>query len=187
MSEETRTGDHAETARDTLQTLLAVPHLKAQDPRAGKGVLAQARKCARCNALEQDLDLDSIPVILLTVPARPVTEPPILSKDDRFVQRAREVVEAHLNDPAFNVDRMAAVLARDRSTVYRRLRSLVGQSCVEFIRSIRLEHAKKLLSARAGSVSEVAYAVGFQSHSHFSNQFVKKYGVTPSTYMRASR
>jgi len=75
----------------------------------------------------------------------------------------------------------------ERSTLYRRLRALVDQSAVDYIRSVRLEHAAHLLSRQAGSISEIAYGVGFKSLSHFSASFSKQYGVTPSVYMRASR
>jgi AraC-like DNA-binding protein len=47
---------------------------------------------------------------------------------------------------------------------------------------MRLERAAEMLGARAGSVSEVAYAVGFKSVAHFSNAFRDRYGCRPSTF-----
>ncbi len=47
---------------------------------------------------------------------------------------------------------------------------------------MRLERAGQLLRAGAGTVSEVAYGVGFKSLSHFSRRFREHYGVAPSDY-----
>ena len=49
-------------------------------------------------------------------------------------------------------------------------------------RTTRLERAARLLHARAGTVSEVAYAVGFRSVSYFSTCFHERYGVPPSAF-----
>ena len=51
-----------------------------------------------------------------------------------------------------------------------------------FIIEIRLERASRLLQEQAGSTSEVCYAVGFKSLSHFSKRFRDKYHVTPTRY-----
>jgi len=119
--------------------------------------------------------------------ASPPEDERVWSAEERFLQHVREVIGAHLADSTFGVEQLATALAMERSTLYRRLRALVDQSVVDYIRSVRLEHAAHLLSGRAGSISEIAYGVGFKSLSHFSASFSKQYGVTPSVYMRAPR
>jgi transcriptional regulator GlxA family with amidase domain len=47
---------------------------------------------------------------------------------------------------------------------------------------MRLERAAAMLEAGAGSVGEVAYAVGFKSVAHFSNAFHEMHGVRPSAW-----
>ena len=47
---------------------------------------------------------------------------------------------------------------------------------------MRLERAAQLLESGAGSVAEVAYAVGFKSVAHFSNAFNELHGVRPSAW-----
>ena len=46
----------------------------------------------------------------------------------------------------------------------------------------RLERGARLLAEGSGTVSEVAYGVGFKSLSHFSRRFSKKYNQSPSDY-----
>ena len=47
---------------------------------------------------------------------------------------------------------------------------------------MRLERAALLLEQRAGTISEVAYAVGFRDAEYFSRLFRQAYGIPPSAY-----
>ncbi|WP_257998855.1 helix-turn-helix domain-containing protein [Fischerella thermalis] len=42
--------------------------------------------------------------------------------------------------------------------------------------------AKKLLKQRKNLISEIAFQCGFNSQSHFTQQFRKMTGVTPKMY-----
>ncbi len=108
---------------------------------------------------------------------------PIASADAVFVERVRGVVEAHLDDESFGVIELAAAVGLSRSQLHRRLQAVLGESPSDVMRAFRLERAADLLRARAGLVSEIAYAVGFRSISYFSTCFHQRYGRTPSAYM----
>ncbi|MCR4878629.1 MAG: helix-turn-helix domain-containing protein, partial [Bacteroidales bacterium] len=58
----------------------------------------------------------------------------------------------------------------------------------DYINDFRLEEAKALMdgmnSDRLYSLDEVAGMSGFNSYSTFLRSFAKKYGLTPSKYMR---
>jgi len=105
------------------------------------------------------------------------------SRDEAFLERVRQVLEAHLADSDFNVDALADAVSQSRSQLYRRLRELLGQSPSELIQGFRLERGADLLAARAGTVSEIAYGVGFKSVSHFCRRFRARHGMSPSTYI----
>jgi signal transduction histidine kinase/ligand-binding sensor domain-containing protein/DNA-binding response OmpR family regulator len=102
--------------------------------------------------------------------------------DRKFIDQVRTAIEAHLGDEAFSVERLAAGVAQSRGNLHRRLRELLGESPSDLIRRMRLERAAALLEAGAGSVGEVAYAVGFKSVAHFSNAFNELHGVRPSVW-----
>ena len=112
----------------------------------------------------------------------PLSHPPDrpASADDAFVAAVRDAIEARLGDDAFDVAALAAALGQSRSTLNRRTRDLLGTAPSDLLRAARLDRAVRLLDARAGSVSEVAYAVGFKSVAHFSNAFLAHTGVRPS-------
>jgi AraC-like DNA-binding protein len=105
-----------------------------------------------------------------------------ISSDVAFLERVRLVIEGNLEDETFNVDTLADEVGLSRVHLYRRLRRLIDRSPSELIRTIRLERGAQLLAQEAGSISEVAYGVGFKSVSHFSRSFREHYGCTPSKY-----
>lgn len=104
------------------------------------------------------------------------------SVDRTFLELVRATIEAHLADEDFTVDQLAGAVGISRVHLYRRLQQTLGESPSALIRTFRLERAAQLLAQQAGSVSEVAYGVGFKSVSHFSRVFRKQYGHVPSEH-----
>ena len=51
-----------------------------------------------------------------------------------------------------------------------------------FIRSFRLKQAAYLLAYNKANISEVAYAVGFSSHSYFTTSFREHFGMSPKEF-----
>lgn len=115
-------------------------------------------------------------------PARPTDSLEITSSDDAFLQHLRTTVEAHMADETFKVEHLADALGLERSYLYRRMRALTNESPSAYLRHVRLERAAALLAGKAGTVSEIAYGVGFKSVPHFSTCFRKRYGCSPSAY-----
>ncbi len=59
-----------------------------------------------------------------------------------------------------------------------------GTSPVKYINSLRLSHAKDLLSSGMYSVTEVSTLSGFSALPYFCREFKKKYGISPSVLAR---
>ena len=60
-----------------------------------------------------------------------------------------------------------------------------GMTFPEFINDLRLTYAKELLlSDRDLNVKRVAQLCGFGTTSYFSQQFKKKFGMTPQEYKK---
>jgi len=106
----------------------------------------------------------------------------ITSVDEAFLQKAVALVEAHLEDEAFSPDDLAREVGMSRAQFYRKLRALTDQPAGLFIRSIRLQRAADLLKQGAGNVTEIAYKVGFSSHSYFTKCFREHFGMSPKEY-----
>jgi len=115
------------------------------------------------------------------------TETAIESSDQRFVQQALEIVEKNLSDPAFSVEGLSHALYMSRISVYKRLLSLTGKTPIEFIRSIRLGHAARLMEKSQLTVAEIAWEVGFNNPKYFTKYFKAAYNMLPSAYISAKK
>ena len=102
--------------------------------------------------------------------------------DQAFLSNALHILEDNLDDPEFRVVKLAEALALSRGQLHRKFKALVNQSVSEFIRSYRLERAAAFLNDKTHTVGEIAFRVGFNNLSYFSECFKKKYGVPPSEY-----
>lgn len=107
----------------------------------------------------------------------------VVDKGDRdFILKATSLVENDLSNddisPAFLADEMNI----SKAQLYRKLKDLVGMAPVEFVRSIRLEKAARLLKTTSLTAQEIMYSVGFNNKSYFYREFGKKYGMSPKEY-----
>jgi DNA-binding response OmpR family regulator len=99
-----------------------------------------------------------------------------------FDEQVRRAVREHLADPDFSVADLAEEVALSRSHLTDKVKDTLGQTPTALLRSMRLERGAELLASETGTVTEVAYAVGFNSLSYFSRCFKEEYGVPPSSY-----
>ena len=93
-----------------------------------------------------------------------------------------DIIIRNIDNSALSAEDVAREAALSKMQLYRKLKSLVGMSPTEFIRSIRLENALKLLKTSNKTVQEIMYACGFANKAYFYREFQKKFGVTPKQY-----
>ena len=101
------------------------------------------------------------------------------SIDEKFITRVKEVIEKHLSEEDFSIEEFASEIGMSRSQFHRKLKAIVGKSASQYVRSIRLNIAKKMIEEKKGNISEVAYLVGFSSPSYFSYCFKQEFGYSP--------
>lgn len=99
---------------------------------------------------------------------------------ERWRQKLDAAIAQHLDEPEFGIEALAGEMHADRSQLFRKCKELLGVSPSEYLRDERLRRGHTLLEQRAGNVSEVAYAVGFESLSSFTRAFKTRYGYPPS-------
>ena len=102
------------------------------------------------------------------------------SMDERFLQSIKEQVEANISNEFYTVEELARAVGFSRSQLHRKLKALTDKSPNQLIREFRLARAKELLEQKAGSVSEIAYQVGYSNLSYFSKSYKDAFGVSPS-------
>lgn len=60
----------------------------------------------------------------------------------------------------------------------------MGMNFVEYLTNIRMREAQKLLANPRYSIAEIAEMTGYRDVSHFSSNFARKYGMTPSAWRK---
>jgi signal transduction histidine kinase/DNA-binding response OmpR family regulator/Tfp pilus assembly protein PilF len=105
------------------------------------------------------------------------------SVDAEFMKKMLQEVEVNMGNPDFSVDMLCKAVGVSRTTLHKKLKSIVNQSATEFINHIRMKRAAQLIKQKAGNISEIAYDVGYNSLSYFSRQFKKQFGITPREMM----
>ena len=70
--------------------------------------------------------------------------------DEVFLTKVLTVVQRHLQDPTFDVERLGREVGLSRSQLHRKLRALTNQPPTLLIRSIRLQRAAELLAHKTG-------------------------------------
>ncbi len=97
--------------------------------------------------------------------------------------RLRPLVQSNVHDSGFGAEQLAAAASLSYHQLYRKLREELGATPSRYIRGVRVECAAELLRTEAGTVTQVAYAVGFESLSYFRRAFRERYGTSPSDYV----
>jgi len=108
------------------------------------------------------------------------SEVTVASMDQKFLERLKEIVEANMEEEDFTVKELSTKAGMSDRQLERKLKALIDQTPNQFIRSMRLQRAKQLLEQNAGTVSEIAYMVGFNNIPYFSKAFRDAFGKPPS-------
>jgi len=100
-----------------------------------------------------------------------------------FLNNCIAFIEKELDNPLLGVNTLARQMTMSAPVLYKKLYKLTGLSVNEFIKSIRMKSAVKLIRQKELNVSEIAYSVGYSDPKYFSREFKKYYGKTPSRYL----
>ena len=106
------------------------------------------------------------------------------SVDQVFLQSIADLIEVHIDDEMFGVEKMANKLLLSRSQLHRKLKAIANLTPSQYIRNYRLHRAKDLLESKAGTVSEIAFQVGFSNPSYFAKVFQDLFGQLPSDVLK---
>jgi signal transduction histidine kinase/DNA-binding response OmpR family regulator/ligand-binding sensor domain-containing protein len=104
----------------------------------------------------------------------------INSTDEIFIGRIVTAIEENIASEKLGVEFLSAQIGFSRVQLYRKVKALTGESVQSFIRNYRLKRASELLRKGYGTVSEVAFASGFNNLSYFTRCFREFYGKSPS-------
>jgi DNA-binding response OmpR family regulator len=107
-------------------------------------------------------------------------KPAIVSTDEKLLQKIFEVVRVNMNKADLTVDTVSLEVGLSKTILYKKIKQLTGLSPIEYIRSLRISEAAKLLRTQKYKVYEVVYMVGFSDLKYFRKCFIKEFGYPPS-------
>ncbi len=105
------------------------------------------------------------------------------SVEENLYTRISKTLQEHLDDSDYGVRELSEEVGISRVHLNRKMKERYGLSPNAFIKSFRLKQAAHLLVNNRVNVSEVAYKVGFSTHSHFSSSFREFYGMSPKEFV----
>lgn len=109
----------------------------------------------------------------------------ISMKSDRnkLYGKVLDYIRGHIDDPELSVEKMSADLGMSRVHLNRKLKEAGSASPNALVKSIRLKQAASLLVHNKVNVSEVAFKVGFTTHSYFTRAFRDYFGMSPKDFV----
>ena len=103
-----------------------------------------------------------------------------------YVSQALSYINLHYAEAGLSVQEVASSVGVTGDYLSRQFRQVTGIPVQEYLRRYRFARSMELLQSEM-SVGDVAAAVGFGSLCHFSREFKKELGVTPTQYRAQGR
>ncbi len=103
---------------------------------------------------------------------------------DGFLKAVNLVIQKRIDDPRLSVEDLSKAVYLTRFQVHRRLKAATGMNATQYIRSIRLEKAQKMLSETSLPIAQIAIEVGFSDAGFFSRVFKESFGKPPSAFRK---
>jgi len=103
-------------------------------------------------------------------------------EDKELMLNITRIIHQQMDNESLTLDYIAGEMAISKMQLYRKMKELTGQTPTEYIRSIRLKQAEKLLKTTNNTVQEIMYVCGFNNKAYFYREFAKKYHLTPKEY-----
>jgi transcriptional regulator GlxA family with amidase domain len=103
---------------------------------------------------------------------------------DRRVQRVIVFMEAYLDQP-LSVNDLAKSVNLSTWRLCHIFKTETHRPPLQYLRTLRMQHAKRLLETTFLSVKQIMTEVGVRDASHFVRDFKTTYGLSPTKYRRS--
>lgn len=125
-------------------------------------------------------------VVGLACIARNMADAPDKLRPYMEMNEVLEYVRGHYAEP-IRIEELAGLLNLSPSQFERRFKKVFGITPTKHILNVRIRAACHLLSTTNETIAGIALESGFYDHSHFSRNFQKALGISPSEYREAGR
>ncbi|UKS24247.1 helix-turn-helix domain-containing protein [Paenibacillus sp. HWE-109] len=105
---------------------------------------------------------------------------------DPRIEEVLRLLSQLMREP-IRIEDLAQTVGLSPSRLSHLFKESTGLSIIDTLNRMRIQQAVLMLEHTGRSASEVCYDVGFQNYNHFTNQFRKWHGMTPSTFIKNQR
>ena len=102
----------------------------------------------------------------------------VSAQEQKFLSTIQKYVSDNLHR-SITLDDLAEAVHLSSSSLYKKMKEYADISPMEYVMKVRHHLAVELLKDDSVSVQDVAMAVGFNTHSFFSECFKREFGMTP--------
>lgn len=107
--------------------------------------------------------------------------------DFKFMTKIKEAVQKNMDNQSFKIEDLCSSLNMSRTSIYKKLTILTGQSPSDFIRLQRMNKAAQLLKDEKYTIAEIADMTGYNDAKYFREVFKKHFNMTPTQYINHSQ
>ncbi|CAM3942046.1 AraC family transcriptional regulator [Roseateles saccharophilus] len=145
--------------------------------------------------LDQPQDLQALaPLVQREIFYRVLTGPlgprlRVLAQGDGVARRLNRVIEQltrRFAEP-LSIDELAGLAHMSPSTLHLRFKQLTTLSPLQFQKTLRLQHARRLMLGDGLDAASAAHRVGYESPSQFSREYRRLFGTPPRSDARQLR
>lgn len=145
--------------------------------RDGKEVYYKAAETEACALLHESVEQ----VMQIICPEKTVD---YSSSTAEIIHRIHAYLVEHLADRV-TIEDLSKHFLMNPTTLKKAFKDVYGMSIAAHMKQHRMEHAARLLLESNDSIAQIAFAVGYESQSRFTNAFKKTYGMLPSLYRKS--
>ncbi|MFD2370081.1 AraC family transcriptional regulator N-terminal domain-containing protein [Brevibacillus sp. GCM10020057] len=102
------------------------------------------------------------------------------------ITRVIERLNREFTQP-LRVEELAEEARMSASSLYHYFKEVTGMSPIQYQKQLRLQEARRLMIAGGLEAAEAAFQVGYESPSHFSREYARKFGLPPGRDIRQLR
>lgn len=107
----------------------------------------------------------------------------ISAQNDRLLEELDDYIQQNLSAD-IGIQNLCEALNISRTKLYKIFGTQLRGGIADYVRTKRMETARRLLKETKLPISEIALSVGFQDYNYFSRVFKKIYGKSPKDYRR---
>lgn len=108
------------------------------------------------------------------------------ARKSKTVQEALSYIENHFEEEISlkDVADYVGITPQHFSKIFK---EEIGENYVEWLTNLRIDKAKKYLTAGDRNIKEICYLVGYKDPNYFSRIFKKSVGMSPTEYVKVDR